>query len=57
MFCAAEWVSIKFSTFNQGCATTFMRSPLAVIVADDTATIKQTTKTINNGNIKYDTRK
>ena len=29
---------------------------LAVIVADDTATIKQTTKTSNNGNIKYDTR-
>jgi len=31
MFCPAWWVSIKFSTFNQGCATTFMRSPLWVI--------------------------
>ena len=31
MFCPAEWVSIKFSTFNQGCATTFMRSPLCTI--------------------------
>ncbi len=34
MFCAAWWVSIKFSTFNQGCATTFMRSPLAPIKND-----------------------
>jgi uncharacterized protein (DUF433 family) len=32
MFCAAWWVSIKFSTFNQGCATTFMRSPLPAIL-------------------------
>ncbi len=31
MFCAAWWVSIKFSTFNQGCATTFMRSPLVAM--------------------------
>jgi len=42
MFCPAWWVSIKFSTFNQGCATTFMRSPLALICNE--SEVKRSTK-------------
>jgi hypothetical protein len=44
MFCAAWWVSIKFSTFNQGCATTFMRSPLAPMLKEHNMTIEQVQK-------------
>ena len=44
MFCSAEWVSIKFSTFNQGCATTFMRSPLTTI-----AVFAQSDQGLNKG--------
>lgn len=29
MFCSANWVSIKFSTYNQGFAITFMHSLLS----------------------------
>ena len=44
MFCPAWWVSIKFSTFNQGCATTFMRSPLTTI-----AVFAQSDQDLNKG--------
>jgi FtsH-binding integral membrane protein len=44
MFCSAWWVSIKFSTFNQGCATTFMRSPLTTI-----AVFAQSDQDLNKG--------